>query len=64
MEIKTGIIGPDGIRKNILYELLSQQGILFEDESDLEDTLKYLRETQGRTLKDEAVKVKVITIDE
>ena len=31
MEIKTGIIGPEGIRKNILHELLSQQGVLFED---------------------------------
>lgn len=31
MEIKTGILGNDGIEKDILSELLSQHGILFEN---------------------------------
>lgn len=31
LEIKTGIIGDDGLKKDIFCELLSQHGILFED---------------------------------
>lgn len=31
MEIKTGVIGEEGIRKDVVCELLSQHGILYED---------------------------------